>query len=302
MILQKIIESIIEKNVRHAKTLSKQMKSWDADYRDKAEHFLSSYFKFLESRGIDFDFAVDSYLFLVEEIVAHQIEFVRTGAYKYKTFQEVNRNVYADSSYMKRYMLGLAISQFFWENHHKIFKFFQASLLKNRRGGSYLEIGPGHGVFLQEALKNTEYQNYTALDVSSESLNLTREIIQYAQPDLYGKICFLQGDIGTQEISRSYDFITMGEVLEHLESPEPVLRKINKILTDKGCLFISTCANGPAVDHLYLFNNIDEIREMVARCGFLIESEAALPINNFSIEKALEKKFTINYCALLKKK
>ena len=203
---------------------------------------------------------------------------------------------------MKKYMIGVALSQFFWENHYKMFKFFQASLLKNRRGNSYLEIGPGHGMFLLEALKNTDYQNFTALDISSESLNLTRDMIHYVRPDLCDKICFIRGDIDTYSISRSYDFITMGEVLEHLESPEPVLWKINKSLTDRGCFFISTCANSPAVDHIYLFTTIDEIREMLDRCGFFVETEAVLPLNNYSIEKALAKKVSISYCALLRKK
>ena len=176
------------------------------------------------------------------------------------------------------------------------------SLLKYKRGNAYLEIGPGHGMFLLEALKNTEYQNFTALDVSSESLNLTKKMMQYVRPDLYDKICFLQGNIDTQALGQAYDFITMGEVLEHLESPEHVLRKLNISLADRGRFFISTCANSPAVDHLYLFNTIDEIRAMFGRCGFLVETEAALPINNYSLEKAEAKKATINYCALLRKK
>ena len=302
MLLQKITQSIRGKNIRYAKALSKYMATWDESYRSNAEHFLEGYFKFLESKGIDFDFAVDAYLFLVEEIVVHNLDFVRTGAYKYKTFQEANQNVYSDSAFMKKYMIGVALSQFFWENHYKMFKFFQASLLNNSQGNSYLEIGPGPGMFLLEALQNTEYQNFTALDVSSESLNLTRDMIQYVRPDLCGKICFIQGDIDSHSISQSYDFITMGEVLEHLESPEPVLRKVQKSLTDRGCFFLSTCANSPATDHIYLFNNIEEIREMLDRCGFLVETEAVLPLNNYSIEKALAKKVSISYCALLRKK
>jgi 2-polyprenyl-3-methyl-5-hydroxy-6-metoxy-1,4-benzoquinol methylase len=302
MILQKIVESIAEKNIRHSKSLSKYITSWDESYRNTVGIFLEGYCKFLEYMGIDLDFAVDAYLFLVEEVVAHQLEFERTGCYKYKTFQEVNQHVYADSAYMKKYMIGLAISQFFWENHHEIFKFFVEALLKHKRGNSYLEIGPGHGMFLQEALKNTEYQNFTALDVSSESLNQTRKMMQYVRPDLYDKISFLQGNIDSQAIGQSYDFITMGEVLEHLESPEHVLMKLNKSLSDEGRFFISTCANSPAVDHIYLFTTIDEIRAMFDRCGFWVETEAALPINNYSLEKAQAKKATINYCALLRKK
>ena len=121
MILQKIVESIAEKNIRHSKSLSKYMESWDQSYSATVDIFLDGYFKFLESMGVDLNFAVDAYLFLVEEVVAHQLEFERTGSYKYKTFQEVNQHVYADTAYMKKYMIGLAISQFFWENHHKIF-------------------------------------------------------------------------------------------------------------------------------------------------------------------------------------
>ena len=48
---------------------------------------------------------------------------------------------------MKSYMVGLAISQFFWETHYKMFKHLQSFIFSSKRSKTYLEIGPGHGLF-----------------------------------------------------------------------------------------------------------------------------------------------------------
>jgi len=76
--------------------------------------------------------------------------------------------------------------------------------------------------------------------------------------------------------SRRYDFITIGEVLEHLEDPRAMLRRILELLAPDGRVFITTPANAPMIDHIYLFNNAGEIREMLRTCGFAIEVEASM--------------------------
>ncbi len=59
---------------------------------------------------------------------------------------------------------------------------------------------------------------------------------------------FLEYDFNEQ-----FDFITIGEVLEHVENPKNFLNKARKILSDDGNIFITVPINGPAVDHIYLF-------------------------------------------------
>ena len=51
------------------------------------------------------------------------------------------------------------------------------------------------------------------------------------------------------------------------------LLKIYNILKKDGTFFITVPINSPAIDHIYLFNNENEIREMILSAGFKIEDE-----------------------------
>ena len=75
------------------------------------------------------------------------IKFLRSGRYPVQSLNEAKKNVYFNAVKMKSYMVGLAISQFFWETHYKMFKHLQKMILSRKNAKSYLEIGPGHGLF-----------------------------------------------------------------------------------------------------------------------------------------------------------
>ena len=53
----------------------------------------------------------------------------------------------------------------------------------------------------------------------------------------------------------------MGEVLEHVEQPEVFLRRIADLAKDDAYIFITTCINAPAVDHIYLWRTTDELED-----------------------------------------
>ncbi|MDO9182278.1 MAG: methyltransferase domain-containing protein, partial [Bacteriovorax sp.] len=98
-----------------------------------------------------------------------------------------------------------------------------------------------------------------------------------------------------------YKFITMGEVLEHVEDPRGVLKLIYSFLAHNGKAYISTCTNCPAIDHVYHFKTIDEIREMICSEGFRIDSEVIEPAECCSEEKLIKRKIDILYGAIISK-
>ena len=106
-------------------------------------------------------------------------------------------------------------------------------------------------------------------------------------------------DILNMDFEEKYDFITMGEVLEHVIHPEKLLIKLKQLLNPKGRIYISTCVNCPAIDHVYHFKKVEEIREMIQACGLKIESELVLPVEELPMEEIVRKKVTINYCSIL---
>jgi 2-polyprenyl-3-methyl-5-hydroxy-6-metoxy-1,4-benzoquinol methylase len=98
-----------------------------------------------------------------------------------------------------------------------------------------------------------------------------------------------------------YDFITMGEVLEHVEQPLSLLRRLHQLLSPDGHAYITTPANAPTRDHIYLFNNATEIREMFAAAGFVIENEVTYYPAGMDPRKAERLKLPLMFGAFLKK-
>jgi hypothetical protein len=89
-------------------------------------------------------------------------------------------------------------------------------------------------------------------------------------------------------------------VLEHVNQPVTLLTRLKQMLAPEGRGFISTCANCPAIDHVYQFDTVNQIRELIASSGLVIEKDLPLPVENMSVGEAESRRITINYCALVR--
>ncbi len=110
-----------------------------------------------------------------------------------------------------------------------------------------------------------------------------------------------QEDFFDFSAEKQFDFIVMGEVLEHVEQPEAMLEKINSLLAKTGRAFITTVINAPAIDHIYLFCSKEEVLDMVQRAGFLVEDCICVTAGDISLEKAVKHKFAVDIAMILKK-
>lgn len=298
-VVNDIVDLMSTKNPLHAKEIRKYINSCENDFLEFANSYLDKYISHLASANINLEFIVDSYLFVVEETFKEQIRFFKTGKYKHSSFNEVYENVYANREYMFKYMVGLALTQFFWKNHKNIFLFFKRHIIKVS-GTDYLEIGPGHGLYLSEAIKSENFKSFTAVDISETSLNMCKSIVGFQDVNT-NNVKYKLMDIYDYEAKTLYDFISIGEVLEHIETPDKIMEKLYELLTKGGIAFVTTCVNAPAIDHIYLFNNVDEIRHLLRSCNFKIKDELVLPYGDYTLEETSRKKLAINYCALISK-
>jgi hypothetical protein len=64
---------------------------------------------------------------------------------------------------------------------------------------------------------------------------------------------------------------------------------------------MTTCTNAPALDHIYHYKNVNEIREMIYAAGLNIISEEVLPAEDVPEELCEIELVTINYCCILEK-
>lgn len=95
-----------------------------------------------------------------------------------------------------------------------------------------LEVGCGNGATLCALKKNMKAHQVYGVEISDK-------LSKYLEEHLDG---FITGDVELLNIpfeENSFDFIIFGDVLEHLVSPEIVLRKYGKLLKKDGYIIAS---------------------------------------------------------------
>jgi len=299
--INRIVDLISKKDPFQRKSLKKYLESCNKYFLEKSEWYLKNYISFLQTKNIDLEFIVDSYLLMVKDILIEQTRFLKTGRYRYDNLKSVYERIYSNKEYMFRYMIGVALSQFLWKNHRDMFLFFKKNI-KMVKGENYLEVGPGHGLFYMEALSTNNFNNYHAVDISKTSIEMTKNFIDYCLVKSNADIKFILGDINEIEINNRYNFITMGEVLEHVENPKKLLKSIYSLLNQKGKTFLSTCANAPVIDHIYLYNSIDEIKNDILDACLTIIDEIVICNDNIDEKEWVEKKANLSYACIAEKR
>ncbi len=261
---------------------------------------LEEYLIFCLGQGLSIDYLAECYLTITGDCLRESIYFQEHKKYRYSRLDDVAGSVYYNDKYMPLYMHGLLITLFFWPNHLELFRFFRKTLPKNKKG-NYLEIGPGHGYFFKTAMALTKYTNFTGVDFSETSIKQTKALVEMNKKGnnlFFHCVDFLQFPLKLS----GFDAIVMGEMLEHVENPQDFLKKIVLIAKKHAYIFISTCINAPAIDHIYHFKDTKQLENLFSDCGLRIKKQIILPYVGKTLEESIVGLLTINVGYILEKK
>ena len=294
---ENLVDRVAAGNALQKKALASYLKTRDELFLVRANDFAQRLERYLNAIDLNLDFAASAYLELCRDMLIETAHFRRSGTYSCRCQRDALQDVYSDEAVMRSYMVGLAVSQYLWQNHYLILSYF-LDVVRAKKSSvcNYLEIGPGHGVYLASAVHTFDRADFQAVDISPVSIQLCREFVPFLLDGDHFNLKLELQDVFAMQTNNRFSFITMGEVIEHLDDPRPILRKISSILTDDGIAFLTTCANCPAKDHVFLFRNVDEIRKLIESCGLRIESELALRLDDRSPPDALD---LVNYAAVV---
>lgn len=297
-ILGYIVEQLTIKNPLNSKKIKKNLNRFDEAYYNRANVFLKKYVGLLKNDNKTLDYAIDCYLRMLADVNYETMQFAQTGAYTSQSFEEVNQRVYNNPEVMEYYMHGLLLSQFLWTHHYEILLWFNNVMQCNKNGiQNYLEVGGGHGLYLSEAIGIIgEKTKYDVVDISESSLRIAQKMVDN------GRVTYLHANIFEYHPAYTYNVITMGEVLEHVEEPVKLLKKLYSLLSDDGKLIITAPTNAPAIDHIYLFKNADDVRKTIADAGFKIADEVCVYSEDVSPEVAEKFKVSMMYGGVLVKR
>jgi len=292
-----VISAVLKRCPFQRKSLQAFLEQGDELFWTRAEDGTALLTGFLESCGSSLEAAVDAYAGLCNMMLVEQLKFAETGRYGATDEKLAHQQLYRSFEEMTPYMVGLAFSTFLWPNHYAIFDHLLTTL-QAKKVGRYLEIGTGHGLFLYNALKLQTAADYTAIDISPVSIDMTRRFLDFALPD--AKCRFEVCDLHEYSAEPA-DLVVMGEVLEHLEDPSRALRHVRGLIAPEGRYFLTTCANCPAIDHVYLYHDAEHIRQELREAGYVIGEDRVLPIENIPSRGGRAAPLGVNYSAVLER-
>lgn len=293
--VSEFIEIVCNRDELQSKQLQKlELGKKEAEELENVLHFLTDEYQ------CGLDFLADSYLFVVNMIKEEQYYFVANGRYRNSTFEDVNRAVYQNQEYMEKYMIGLSLSDYLWKQHLKMISFFE-DIIEKLKGDCYLEIGPGFGQYFIRAMQVHGYKKYLAVDISPTSVKKCQAYLKYCGIQENEYKVMKQNFFEFSSVEK-FDFIVMGEVLEHVEDPLKMLQKIASLLKGNGLAYIATVINTPAIDHIYLFHSEKEVFDLVETAGFEVKSYICAPAGEMSMETAQKRNLSVNIAMLLSNK
>jgi len=261
---------------------------------DDEIQILETYLDYCIGAGQPIEYLGQCYDLIVKDTLREQFFLQKHKRYRYSTYAEVAASVYMNDEYMEMYMYGLAITSFLWPNHRQMRRFFLQQV-PTTTTGRYLEIGPGHGIYLLSAMQKSAYDFFEGIDISPKSIELTRSLLDsgyfgnFANFELY-----CRDFLGERTAHRQYDAIVMGEVLEHVEEPRAFLRTIRSLAKKESFIYITTCINAPAIDHIYLFDSVDSLEQLIKSSGLSIVDKLVVPYENRSLEESVEQRMPVN--------
>jgi 2-polyprenyl-3-methyl-5-hydroxy-6-metoxy-1,4-benzoquinol methylase len=296
--LARIVELVSSENPLQRKRINAFLARQESDYFAFAEELSRTLNSSLLRNDQDRLAAARAYNRTCMDIVREQIRFRKTGKYLLDSAEAAERAVYSQKETMRYYIVGLLLSYLFWPNHYEMFRFFREHL-DSIQVERCLEVGAGHGLFTAEILRRFPKAVLNLVDISETSIEVAREILPTFGIDLT-RVEFVHADYNTAPLHPgTFDFVIMGEVLEHVNAPVEFLTKALHFLRPGGSFFVSTCANCPALDHVYHFHTVPEIRDLIHASGLRIVREQALPAEAVPEESWQKELVTINYASIL---
>lgn len=224
---------------------------------------------------------VRGYVMLSMEFLKLQRQLEKSGRYLLGSEREALQVAYANQDVFGGYYLpGLLLSEALWPNHFLLGEAFKKSFVSGLTSGAeVLEIGVGTGYHLDLLLRHCPDVRYSGFDISTYAIDFCRHYA-FGKSGQDPRARFIEGNVshGLPLAPASIDAVVMGEILEHIDDPAAVLRDVKKVLRPGGSMFLTTVAFAANIDHIFMFEKIDDIRRLLAENGWRIVSDWPLPV------------------------
>jgi len=247
-------------------TVEKARKAFGQEWERQFEVTLQKMFQ--DERKLES--AIKGYVRFALEAVKLQKRFEREKVYVAKTYEEAAQAVYHNEEYMLNlYLPGILLSHYLWPHHFRQLLYFQEKFVPavlQSSDKSFCDVGIGSGFYSRQMLQTAADSRGNAYDISAYAQTYSN--FQINAFDMIDRWQFELRNVITDTPKRSWPFLLSVEVLEHLEDPLSFLHALRKMLAPGGRGFITAALTAPNEDHIYLYNNCEEIIEQLRQANF----------------------------------
>lgn len=224
---------------------------------------------------------------LIEYTLAYlkeQARYIKSGEYSNTDFDVVLRDVYSNPDVMQRFYLdGLMLTHAFWPIHFDMHEFFVKDFLgRVPDEGTGTEFGFGHGLYLVDVLQARPETRARGFDISEFSVAFATRLLTHAG------IASSRFQLGLADVRRPFDvadgafsWAIFAEIIEHIPDPLFSLKELRRTMRQGAPLFATTVLHSNALDHIYQFANLDEVRELLRSAGFDVTKERVLRVRDY---------------------
>ena len=221
----------------------------------------------------DLEAAIKGYSAFAMDSLRRQKKFEVERNYEAKSYAQAAAEVYFNEKHMiEQYLPGLLLSHYLWPHHYRqlrYFKEFFVSSMKQSGAGCFAEVGVGTGIYSRTLLQEMPGVLGVGFDISAYSKTFTENHLKaFGFDDRYEVRLH---DVLESTPENEFDWLVCVEVLEHLEDPLEFLRCLRKILPLGGKAFITAALNAANEDHIYLYENTEQILEQLSKAEFVVE-------------------------------
>ncbi|MGE0709454.1 MAG: class I SAM-dependent methyltransferase [Planctomycetota bacterium] len=267
------VEGLLERSARLLRAqLEFLVKERAADFWPEAERLVG----LSEALGGS---PADALLDYTVAYLKEQVQFMTSGQYSHSEFDLVRAEVYDNPEVMEGFYLhGLLLTHAFWPIHLDIHRFFTDEFLSRLPShGEGAEFGFGHGLYLLDILRVTPRLTARGYDISPSSRRYAERLLAQggiAQDRFMLDFADVREPLPLADGSCAW--AVFAEVLEHIPDPLAALHELRRILRTGAPLFVTTVMNSNALDHLFLYTEVEQVHAQLREAGFRIEAEAVL--------------------------
>lgn len=248
--------------------LTKGEQVMNAEWRDELVNDLERLFG--EVEGKRFNKALRGYVEFSIDAAKNQEFFIKRGRYKAAKFSEVKSNLLDNEDHMLgNYLPGMFVSHYFWPHHYQMGRRYRNEIIPKVRSRSprlFVEVGTGSAMYTLLTMSSMPSIQGIGYDISPHSVAFGRQVA--AAFGFADRFTFVEQDAFANPPRDKADYIVSQEVLEHLEDPLAFCKNLQGILKDDGYAYITAAITAAHSDHIYLFNNPDELKSMLETAGF----------------------------------